>query len=185
MIVQIFPDICPGKNEKTKKVDHLELDLGKRLFSIFQIYVQEKRKKVDHLELYLTSFVSIRVDINQIVHIFPNICPAKDEKRKNGKSGSSGARFGQTIIQTFPDICPVHHEKTIKRKKMDHLELDLGRWLVRFFQIHVQEKRKNETKRKKWIIWSSSWTDDCSDFSRYMSRKKRKNGKSKKSGSGA
>ena len=155
-IVQYFPDICPGKT-----------------------------KKVDHLELYLTSFVSIRVDINQIVHIFPNICPAKDEKRKNGKSGSSGARFGQTIIQTFPDICPVHHEKTIKRKKMDHLELDLGRWLVRFFQIHVQEKRKNETKRKKWIIWSSSCTDDCSDFSRYMSRKKRKNGKSKKSGSGA
>ena len=56
MMVHIFPDICPGKNEKTKKVDHLEVDL--------------------------TRLGSIRVDFNQIVHIFP----MSKKKIKNEKT---------------------------------------------------------------------------------------------------
>ena len=58
MIVQIFPDICPEKNEK-----------------------MENRKKVD-LELDYVRFGSIRLDCNQIVQIFPDIHPGKNEKTK-------------------------------------------------------------------------------------------------------
>ena len=75
LIVQIFPNICPGK---TKKVHRLELDLASfdylgaissRLLKIFKIYVQEKTKK-----------------------------------RNKEKSGLSGARFGQMIVQIYSDL---------------------------------------------------------------------------------
>ena len=39
------------------------------------------------------------------------------KKRKHEKSGSSGARFGQMIVEIFLDICPEKQKKKQKPKK--------------------------------------------------------------------
>ena len=97
-ICSVFSEVCPRKNKKKKKrkkwitrslisLDFVPFEeICIRLFSFFQIYVQEKTKKLKNEKSGSRALVrQILFNLKRfqlIIHFFPDVCLAKNKNEK-------------------------------------------------------------------------------------------------------